>query len=307
MEQLADWSTRTARDVGERIRRARNQQKMSAQALADRCGQLGLPLDRSVIAKLEKGLRQGVSLAEVLVIASALEVPPLALMLPVGANVEVEVLPGRTVPTWDAVEWIEGRRPLPAADDQHDHDEFDVDPGDDVDDELGKHDGGDTRRDPQGAGARWAAGAAPVQLWRQHTELVQRWRTAVATAARLRDQAAERWQIVARFRATADDETFSDSHRRTARRRATAVEVQAQAQLRQAVTREQQALGIEDELQDVRGQMRLRQITVPPLAGTGLSALETSALSPTEQVLARVLAERLRHTEQHHDGGQAQP
>lgn len=86
---------------------------MTAQALADRCAALGYPLDRTVIAKLEKGLRQTVTVADLLVLAKALEVPPLALVFPVGYEGEVEVLPGRMEHPITALRWASGEGFLP--------------------------------------------------------------------------------------------------------------------------------------------------------------------------------------------------
>jgi transcriptional regulator with XRE-family HTH domain len=79
---------------------------MTAQALADRCGELGLPLDRAVIAKLEKGHRQSITVAELLVLAKALGVPPIELVFPVGYAERTEVLPGQVIDTWQAVAWF---------------------------------------------------------------------------------------------------------------------------------------------------------------------------------------------------------
>ncbi|WP_268959427.1 helix-turn-helix domain-containing protein [Nonomuraea antri] len=81
---------------------------MTAQALADRCGELGLPMDRSVIAKLEKGLRQSITIPELIVLAKALDVAPVRLLFPLEEQGKVEILPGREVPTWRAAEWFDG-------------------------------------------------------------------------------------------------------------------------------------------------------------------------------------------------------
>lgn len=89
---------------------------MSAQVLADRCAHLGHPLARSVIAKLEKGHRQSVTVADVLVLARALGVPPLVLMLPIGAEETTELLPDQKVPTWASARWITGEGRFPADD-----------------------------------------------------------------------------------------------------------------------------------------------------------------------------------------------
>lgn len=86
---------------------------MSAQQLADRCAALGFPLGRSVIANFENGRRPTISVPELLVLAYALGVPPIALLFPVGREATVEPLPGRTAPTWDALRWFTGEGPLP--------------------------------------------------------------------------------------------------------------------------------------------------------------------------------------------------
>ncbi|MEV5940296.1 hypothetical protein [Streptomyces sp. NPDC051994] len=120
MEQDSDWNQRIAKRVGHEVARARQHltddrgRRMSAQTLADRCAALGHPLDRSVIAKLEKGIRQTVSVADLLVLAEALELPPLALVFPVGYEDETEVLPGRLEHPVTGLRWASGEGVLPA-------------------------------------------------------------------------------------------------------------------------------------------------------------------------------------------------
>jgi transcriptional regulator with XRE-family HTH domain len=82
---------------------------MSAQQLADRCAALGLPaLNRATIANLENGRRSSVALAEVLVLAAALDIAPAALIFPVGHTEAVEYLPGQQAPPLDALGWFNG-------------------------------------------------------------------------------------------------------------------------------------------------------------------------------------------------------
>ncbi|MEY9839671.1 hypothetical protein [Streptacidiphilus sp. EB103A] len=124
MEQDADWNQRIAKRVGQEVARARERlgeeegRRVSAQALADRCAELGHPLDRSVIAKLEKGIRQTVTVADLLVLAKALDMAPLALIFPVGYELETEVLPGRVEHPVTALRWASGEGLLPAQPDQ---------------------------------------------------------------------------------------------------------------------------------------------------------------------------------------------
>jgi transcriptional regulator with XRE-family HTH domain len=104
-----DWSTRLALSVAREVRRHRQAQGLSAQQLAERCAQIGMPIQRSVLANLESGRRTTVTIAEVLVLAHALNVPPGVLMFPVGYNQSVEVLPGTWIEPYFAVEWLAGR------------------------------------------------------------------------------------------------------------------------------------------------------------------------------------------------------
>ncbi|SFL04182.1 hypothetical protein SAMN05216275_14947 [Streptosporangium canum] len=112
---------------------------------------------------MERGLRQTITLAELLVLARALNVPPLRLALPIGEALQTEVLPGVTVGTWQAAQWFTGHEAFPAA--------AAVD-GDDA-----WSDGSDFEE--------WRQGAAPVTLWRRHAGLVARWRQATRDAAEL--------------------------------------------------------------------------------------------------------------------------
>lgn len=104
-----DWSTRLALAIAGEVRRHRQAQGLSAQQLADRCAAIGMPIQRSVLANLESGRRTTVTVAEVLVLAQALGVPPGALMFPVGRERYSEVLPGVMQDPLDAVDWLAGR------------------------------------------------------------------------------------------------------------------------------------------------------------------------------------------------------
>ena len=58
---------------------------MSVQKLADVTDELGMPIPRSVLANLESGRRETVTVAEVLVLAAALDVAPIDLICPSGS------------------------------------------------------------------------------------------------------------------------------------------------------------------------------------------------------------------------------
>jgi transcriptional regulator with XRE-family HTH domain len=81
---------------------------MSVQKLADITDELGMPIQRSVLANLESGRRETVTVAEVLVLAAALDVSPLDLICPVGFDKQTEMLPGRAMDPLTARRWITG-------------------------------------------------------------------------------------------------------------------------------------------------------------------------------------------------------
>ena len=104
----SEWAAQLTRVIAEQIRRYRNERGMSAQRLASRCRDFGLEISRSTLADLENGRRPIVSVAELLVLAAALEVPPRLLMLPLGRPEELEIVPGLKVSIWDAESWWDG-------------------------------------------------------------------------------------------------------------------------------------------------------------------------------------------------------
>src|SRR5690606_20596574 len=103
-----DWPTRLARTIAKQVQRIRTERKMSAQDLSDACTALGLPFSRSAIANFESGRRPTLSVAELLVLARALKVPPVLLVFPLGIHEESELSPGDVVDTWEAVQWFGG-------------------------------------------------------------------------------------------------------------------------------------------------------------------------------------------------------
>jgi transcriptional regulator with XRE-family HTH domain len=107
-----DWQERLTRVIAGEVRRYRHELKMSAQKLADECERLGFPIPRSVLANLEHGRREAVSVAELLVLAAALRVPPILLVIPVARQESVEILPGVEAPAWPSALWWRGEATL---------------------------------------------------------------------------------------------------------------------------------------------------------------------------------------------------
>lgn len=186
MEQ--DWNALTTKRVGTAIAEARKRRGMTAQSLADATAQTGYGIDRSVIAKIEKGLRQSISVAELVVIARALRVPPALLLYPVGRAEEVEFLPKESAAPWAALRWFSGDGRIPLDNRS---------PAGGVDEATGL---AEWYEDPE---AGWEEEAAPVTLWRQHAEQVKDWFAVPALTRRMRldedderDVRARQWRKV---------------------------------------------------------------------------------------------------------------
>lgn len=116
----ADWGADWTERIGSQVLKWRKRRGLSAQRLADRCAELGMPVSRNTIANLEPGKprepgkesgrvrrKETVTVQEVAVLAAALDVPPVALLFPLELD-EVDVLPGEAVPVFGAVQWWAG-------------------------------------------------------------------------------------------------------------------------------------------------------------------------------------------------------
>lgn len=117
MNTQTGWPARLTRTIAAQVKRTRTERKLSAQQLSDACAKLGLEMPRSVLADLENGRRAHVSVAELLVLARALDVPPLLLVFPVGTDEETEILPGADRAPFRGAQWFTGERPFPGPDD----------------------------------------------------------------------------------------------------------------------------------------------------------------------------------------------
>ncbi|WP_406817393.1 XRE family transcriptional regulator [Mycobacterium sp. M23085] len=113
VEQSAkEWQKSLSHRVGVAVRERRHTLKVSAADLARRTTELGYPISRVAIGKIENGHREGkMDLAELLVLAAALAIPPVMLIYPALPHGSVEVLPGLEVDSVDALEWFVGDSP----------------------------------------------------------------------------------------------------------------------------------------------------------------------------------------------------
>lgn len=108
----SDWPARIAKVIAGEVKRYRHERGLSAQQLAERCAALGAEFPRAVLANLETGRRETVSVAEVLVLAQALDISPMLLIVPLGRHATAEILPDVEMQAWDATRWIGGTAKL---------------------------------------------------------------------------------------------------------------------------------------------------------------------------------------------------
>lgn len=125
-ESAGSWRPTPTEVVAQRVQELRRRHGWSAQRLADECAAAGVPeLNRSVIANLESGRRESVTLDEVFALAYVLDVAPTHLVVPVADEVEhhrhgrVTVAGYRITPTMVADSarrvraWVRGSQTLP--------------------------------------------------------------------------------------------------------------------------------------------------------------------------------------------------
>jgi transcriptional regulator with XRE-family HTH domain len=95
--------------LARKVRYYRESQDLRQEDLAERMTELGWPMNRVTVAKIEAGGTRAanVSVAEMLVLAAALDVPPLLLFLPLG-DVEDMTIGTETVHPHLVLDWVAG-------------------------------------------------------------------------------------------------------------------------------------------------------------------------------------------------------
>lgn len=103
--------------VAKRVREFRRRLGWSAEMLAQEMTRVGVDWNRGVVAKLETGRRESVSVAEWLALAYIFRMSPLVLLLP-DEDVNYPVTPTAMTSSRSVYEWFVGERlaPLPASD-----------------------------------------------------------------------------------------------------------------------------------------------------------------------------------------------
>ncbi|MET8980852.1 helix-turn-helix transcriptional regulator [Streptomyces sp. NPDC004539] len=94
--------------VGEAVRAARTDLGLSAPEVAKRCADLGVPIPPTGINKIENGGRGSLKVEEALALAVVLRVPLASLLVPLGTDATIELLPNLRISSWEAVRVITG-------------------------------------------------------------------------------------------------------------------------------------------------------------------------------------------------------
>ncbi|MDM2549944.1 helix-turn-helix transcriptional regulator [Mycobacteroides abscessus] len=103
MTMPSDWSSQLRAHVAAAVQARRKQLDMSAAALADATDGF---ITRDTIANLESGRKRVIDIAELIVLAKALDVPPVSLLYP--RTDHVEQSPGVVTSGLDATLWFAG-------------------------------------------------------------------------------------------------------------------------------------------------------------------------------------------------------
>jgi transcriptional regulator with XRE-family HTH domain len=106
-DSAAEWPAELSRRIGAAIRDTRDTQDMSAVKLAAKTAELGYPVHRVAISKLESGER-AITLPELVILAAALNTVPLAFLLPGTDDGAVEILPGSEMTGAEVIGWFTG-------------------------------------------------------------------------------------------------------------------------------------------------------------------------------------------------------
>ena len=110
----SDWELDLAGRVGRAVAGRRTALLLTADALSERTRKLGYAIPGATIGKIEANARSGkLEVAELLVLAAALETPPVLLLVPQCPDGSEEVLPGLIAGSDAAARWISGTDGLP--------------------------------------------------------------------------------------------------------------------------------------------------------------------------------------------------
>ncbi|MGX9922959.1 helix-turn-helix domain-containing protein [Streptomyces sp. NPDC002248] len=104
------WTSQLTARIASALRSARTTAGMTMAGVAAACAERGHEeMTAQTIKNLETGRKTSLSVADLLVLADVVGVPPVLLLFPLdGTEEEVEVLPHRTASPWDGLAWFTG-------------------------------------------------------------------------------------------------------------------------------------------------------------------------------------------------------
>lgn len=109
MESKLLWLEIMAKQIGRGIDIARDGK--SDQWIADRTAELGNAISRTAVSEYRRGKRKSISVTDLITIAAAIGVPPVAIIFPGLADGQVSILPkSGAANAFDAVQWFSGER-----------------------------------------------------------------------------------------------------------------------------------------------------------------------------------------------------
>src|SRR4051812_23343015 len=112
---MAEEALTAGQVFARRLREVRKRRDWTQEKLAERLRELGFPMHRVTLAKIEKGEKRAlhVELEEVLAISFALGVSPLHMIVPFDPEAQVKVVEKRQAvwPEWMR-SWLRGKQPL---------------------------------------------------------------------------------------------------------------------------------------------------------------------------------------------------
>ncbi|MFF4203109.1 helix-turn-helix domain-containing protein [Streptomyces sp. NPDC001668] len=107
------WPAAFTARIAQEMREARKAAGLTMGEVAQECADRGLTeITEQSVKNLESGRKASMTIADFVVLADVLGVPPVTLLFPLGSSATVEVLPGREVSTWDALAWFTGETPM---------------------------------------------------------------------------------------------------------------------------------------------------------------------------------------------------
>lgn len=107
-----EWRKALTTGIEARIRDTRKAQKITVEQLSERTRDLGFEIPRSTITNIESMRKAHVAVHEVVILAAALNVPPVTLLFDYADGSAVEVLPDVERTGIEAVEWFAGNWPM---------------------------------------------------------------------------------------------------------------------------------------------------------------------------------------------------